>query len=707
MPKSYTRKERGRQNEMLYGRGAKKLAPRMLPSKGDVDLCCEYYVKLGAGEAEAVDKTAQDIVTAYRSLTDIPVSLKSVSFSVKAIRIRRYDRVKQLSIDTRTGDMREGKGKNRKGKGKGQLPKGQMNFTEWTNTIFYCPREVPPSDLEFLEDQKGVRKMRRNPRVIPAPDLAPSTVTPSGVIESDLSESDSEPESDGNDSDFVPETPAPKRPKKMLPPSLLDDGERFLMSNSAIAQVYNDMSTNGTSYTTEGVRKHRNKVREIEGCPDLSNLIVLGLGCDERQDPTDFGQGDCRKEEHASVTIYNGKEEINVGYFVPEAGTGVSLANGLFLFCQKRKINLTSLYFLVTDACNKMKGWKGGFHVEFERLLGRELVRVFCFFHHFEKTFESIFKFHGGETTGPTSLKPEWQMLMRDNIHKEDIVNFRQIDNPFVLSLVNDIPEGAKLSKDHVIFLGLVETILSGKVSPKVHRKVGPMNYARMTTTETRALSAYIRTGDPPVYLVRVVNYLINIFAPVYCLSKIFYKSHFMAPKLLLLEAMLCKKHLSIDELGKASKSLDINGQMGANENILLCCLSSPDLEDRTLGVETVLKIRHKRRSLQLPETGIRPFMPNDYRVNVSATGLGNLNMIPLKEARYEPPVTKQLSDQEILGFLHNPFDASGCPLSSVAVERAVKDTTRASMMARTTEQRNGVIRMTIRARAKSIKIKK
>ena len=75
------------------------------------------------------------------------------------------------------------------------------------------------------------------------------------------------------------------------------------MSNSAIAQVYNDMSTNGTSYTTEGVRKHRNKVREIEGCPDLSNLIVLGLGCDERQDPTDFGQGDCRKEEHASVTI--------------------------------------------------------------------------------------------------------------------------------------------------------------------------------------------------------------------------------------------------------------------------------------------------------------------------------------------------------------------------------------------------------------------
>ena len=97
--------------------------------------------------------------------------------------------------------------------------------------------------------------------------------------------------------------------------------------------------------------------------------------------------------------------------------------------------------------------------------------------------------------------------------------------------------------------------------------------------------------------------------------------------------------------------------------------------------------------------------MPNDYRVNVKATGLHNLNMIPLNEARYEPPVTKCLSDQEILNFLHSPFDASGIPLSSVAVERAVKDTTRASMMARSTIDRNGVIQMTIRARAKSINI--
>ena len=706
MPKRYSKKERGRQNEMLYGRGAKVIPQQMLPSKGDVDLSCEYYVKLGAGEAEAVSKTAEDIWKAYTSLTDIKVSIKSITQGIKAIRFRRFERVKQLSIDKRTGEMRESRGGiNRKGKGKRSLPKGQ-NFSEWANTVFYCPREVPPSDLEFLEDQNGSRKLRRNPRVIPPlSNLNPSPIIPSGVIESDSeSESDSEPENDPVDPDFAPDTPTPKKPKKILPPSLVDSGERYGMSSAAIAQCYNDMSTNGTSYTSEGVRKNRNKVREKEGCPDLSNLYILGVGCDERQDQTDHGRGDFDKEEHASVVVYTGKEEINVGFFVPEEGSGVALANGLFLFCLRRQMNLTSLQFLVTDACSKMKGWKSGFHVEFERLVQRELVRVFCFFHHYEKTFESLFKFHGGETTGPTSLTTGWQTLMRDNVHKGDIVNFRQIDNPFVLSLVNDIPKGVKLSSDHEIFLALVETICQGTVSSKVHRKVGPMNHARMTTTETRALSAYIRCGDPPVYLVRIVNYLINVWAPVFCLSKIFYKSYFSAPKLLLLEVMLCKKHLSIDELGKVSKSLDINGQMGAHENILLCCLSSPDFDERTLGVETILRMRHKGSSPQLPENGIRPFMPNDHRLNVKATGLQNLNMIPLKEARYEPPVTKHLSDQEVLGFLHNPFDASGIPLSSVAVERAVKDTTRAAMMARSTVHRNGVIRMTIRARAKSIK---
>ena len=36
MPKKYSRKDRAWQNESMYGRGAKAIPPRMLPSKADV-----------------------------------------------------------------------------------------------------------------------------------------------------------------------------------------------------------------------------------------------------------------------------------------------------------------------------------------------------------------------------------------------------------------------------------------------------------------------------------------------------------------------------------------------------------------------------------------------------------------------------------------------------------------------------------------------
>ena len=74
MPKTYTRKERGEQNEMLYGRGAKMIPQRMLPTKADVDLSCEYQIKKGATEAEAVERTSEDIFRAYTSLTEIKVT---------------------------------------------------------------------------------------------------------------------------------------------------------------------------------------------------------------------------------------------------------------------------------------------------------------------------------------------------------------------------------------------------------------------------------------------------------------------------------------------------------------------------------------------------------------------------------------------------------------------------------------------------------
>ena len=61
MSKISSRKERGRLNDLLYGRGANPIPPLMLPSKGDGDLSVEFFLKKAYSEAEVVDKTANNI----------------------------------------------------------------------------------------------------------------------------------------------------------------------------------------------------------------------------------------------------------------------------------------------------------------------------------------------------------------------------------------------------------------------------------------------------------------------------------------------------------------------------------------------------------------------------------------------------------------------------------------------------------------------
>ena len=88
----------------------------------------------------------------------------------------------------------------------------------------------------------------------------------------------------------------------------------------------------------------------------------------------------------------------------------------------------------------------------------------------------------------------------------------------------------------------------------------------------------------------------------------------------------------------------------------------------------------------------------DDHRVNIRATELGTLNLIPIHLAETEPPFTMAMSDDEILSLIDKPLECS-LPLNSVAVERAVKEVTRAAARATNNIERDGLIQMTIKSR--------
>ena len=91
-----------------------------------------------------------------------------------------------------------------------------------------------------------------------------------------------------------------------------------------------------------------------------------------------------------------------------------------------------------------------------------------------------------------------------------------------------------------------------------------------------------------------MVNFLINVWAPVFMQSKLHYLNKFMGPKFLLLETKLAKMHLSDSELEVLNKSLNTNGVHASHENILLACLASDDPTERKLGVNILMNIRSK-----------------------------------------------------------------------------------------------------------------
>ena len=80
------------------------------------------------------------------------------------------------------------------------------------------------------------------------------------------------------------------------------------------------------------------------------------------------------------------------------------------------------------------------------------------------------------------------------------------------------------------------------------------------------------------------------------------------------------------------------------------------------------------------------------------ATTLHNLNVKNIREAVTKPPHTRSLSGPQLLAFLHNPLLVN-LPVSSVAVERGVKDVTEAAIVCSDSMVRDSVILQKVAAR--------
>ena len=434
-------------------------------------------------------------------------------------------------------------------------------------------------------------------------------------------------------------------------------------------------------------------------------MRVKVIGFDERKDKTrkpGLSGGDCHTEEHCSVIFFTEDgQEVNAGFFTPQNGSGSALAQGLFEFCQSRKVNFSNLVGLCSDGCEKMVGWENGAHALFEQLLGRPLLRLICFFHHEERAFRADFKLYGYNTKSPSTLAEPWKTLLSGDVNKMPLKDFKILPNESLLFDIRQTKSNKiKLSKDHEIFLDILETIITGKDSAGVWRKIGPIVHSRFTTTESRMARAYLSTDCPPIELERLVQYLVYVWAPVYVKSKILQNVGFSGPSLLLMETQLARKHLNEEEFEEVLTSMCHNGYFANHESILTAMLHSVNQAERLQGVNIILNLRKLKQKRVLSRMGVRVVKRRHCRINPQADCLANLNIHHVEKAKTEPPCTRGLTDKELMEVVESPLDLK-LPITSVAVERAVKDTTRAVKMVGSSLEANGVIQNTIRNRRK------
>ena len=108
--------------------------------------------------------------------------------------------------------------------------------------------------------------------------------------------------------------------------------------------------------------------------------------------------------------------------------------------------------------------------------------------------------------------------MLTTYVHEKPVVNFRPVLNEDLLRTIRKIPEKVSkdFSRDTKWGLGLVECLLTGQTNKWVNSKCGNIHQARWFNREYRILRVYVSEEDPSEELIRLVNYIVMVYIPVF-----------------------------------------------------------------------------------------------------------------------------------------------------------------------------------------------
>lgn len=159
-----------------------------------------------------------------------------------------------------------------------------------------------------------------------------------------------------------------------------------------------------------------------------------------------------------------------------------------------------------------------------------------------------------------------------------------------------------------------------------------------------------------------------------------------------MLEHIKIQRLLSRDIVSITLPVIKRNGYWAHQENVLLAMLADDDEENRKVAIDYIKSIRQQPGPSQ---HHIREFRAP--HIADSCQTLKDL-LPPIDQCKFEPPMTRKLSDEELNNFMQHPYHID-IPCHSQGVERCVKLVTEASGMVYGADARDGYIRAVLKSR--------
>ena len=175
---------------------------------------------------------------------------------------------------------------------------------------------------------------------------------------------------------------------------------------------------------------------------------------------------------------------------------------------------MASLVAITCDGCNVNTGKHAGVIKRIELELDRPLQWLVCLLHLIELPLREKFRKIDGVTSGPRTYQGEIGEKIQPDLRTLQIVKFEKI-----FGKVEEIQDQVlqNLSSDQKYLYEVALSVQTGNFPIRLAtRSPGTLNEARWLTKAIRILRLYVSTNNPSFNLVKLVSFILNLYAPAW-----------------------------------------------------------------------------------------------------------------------------------------------------------------------------------------------